>query len=222
MKSYLVIFVPAALLAIAAITYVNSSNKNSLKDNHQAEFAGVAKSPKADLDSCCIMELTAATRSDNSIYLLNAEWKDQDGNKEMLRNFEGKKVVLAMIYTSCPTACPVIIGKMQSLEAAIPHGELKNYHFLLISIDPNRDTFERMRRFASERSLDPKTWTLLTGSKNNIAELAELIGFKYKENANGNFTHSNLITFLDKDGVIINQSEGLEQTTNDLLAMLNK
>ncbi len=222
MKIYLVAFIPAVLLALAVITYVDSIDQNSGKGKNQSQSIQTGSANGNQKDSCCMVDEGAGRHSDNSIYQLNSEWKDQNGNTVKLKNFSGKKVVLAMIYTSCPTACPVIVNNMQRLESVIPQNKLKDYHFVLVSIDPDRDTPKKLNGFASERNLDSKSWTLLTGSKNNIAELAELIGFRYKKNANGNFTHSNLITFLDKDGVIMNQSEGLEYSTHDLLAMLGK
>ena len=98
---------------------------------------------------------------------------------------------------------------MQSIEAAIPLKDLGNYHFLLVSIDPERDTPARLKEYAEGKNLDQKRWTLLTGSETDIAELAQAIGFKYRHNRQGTFTHSNLITFINSQGCIINQTEGL-------------
>jgi len=222
MKNYLIGFVPAALLAIAVITYVNNSSVNSNYNNNQAKPGITVNIVESKPDECCKIQESAGVHSENSIYQLSSTWKDQNGNSIQLKKFQGKKVVLAMIYSSCPTACPVIVNNMQKLEASIPKKDLAYYHFILVSIDPDRDTPQRLMQFASGKSLNMTTWTLLTGSKDDVAELAELIGFKYKKNSQGNFIHSNLITFLDKYGVIMDQSEGLEQSNQELLTMLNK
>lgn len=171
---------------------------------------------------CCAEDLKAGNFSDNSIYQLQSIWKDQNGNEIKIEKFEGKHLVLAMIYTSCPSACPVIVNDMERLESLIPKDELKNYHFILVSIDPQRDTPQQMKKYAEEKKLNEKYWTLLTGSKESVAELAQVIGFNYKENKSGMFTHSNLITFLDKQGIIEHQVEGLNNKADKLLAMLNK
>ncbi len=222
MKNYLIAFIPAALLALAAFTYVDVVNGNSSKQGNQIQSLQTRSTAGDKEDACCKVEEGTGNHSDKSIYQLKSVWKDQDGNSVELKIFAGKKIVLAMIYTSCPTACPVIVNNMQKLEAVIPQKELKKCHFVLISIDPQRDTPSRLKQYAVEKQLDMRRWTLLTGSKNNVAELAELIGFRYKKNSNGNFIHSNLITFLDEDGVIKNQSEGLGQSSNVLLSILNK
>ena len=221
MKNYMIAFVPAALLAVAVITYVDGVNGNPEKEN-QTEFVGNDSTRNGKEDACCRVSEGVSNHSDNSIYQLNVVWKDQNGKSTELKNFTGKKVVLAMIYTSCPTACPIIVSDMQKLEAAIPKNKISGYHFVLVSIDPDRDTPAKLNQFAEERNLDTKFWNLLTGSKNDVAELAELIGFNYKKDSNGNFTHSNLITVLDREGIILNQSEGLNQSSGKLLTMLNK
>ena len=222
MKKYLIGFVPAILLALVAITYITVGNKNSINGVDQNKLVELNNLNETEKDSCCMTVLNASDHSENSIYNLTNNWIDENENSIKLKKFEGKRVVLAMVYTSCPTACPVIVNNMKNLESAISQKERNNYHFVLVSIDPERDTPKKLNSFAFEKNLDTKTWTLLTGSKNSVAELAELIGFKYKKNANGTFTHSNLITFLDNQGVIINQCEGLNQSSQKLIAMLDK
>ena len=222
MKKYLTIFIPAVLLVLAAISYIEVVNGNLRKQGNQTQSVQTVNIAGEKDDACCKVDEGTASHSDKSIYQLNSVWEDQDGNSVELKKFTGKKVVLALIYTYCPTVCPVIVNNMQKLETAIPRKELNNYRFVLISIDPQRDTPSRLKQYAVEKQLDMRRWTLLTGSNNNVAELAELIGFRYKKNSNGNFVHSNLITFLDKDGVIKSQSEGLEQSSQVLLSMLNK
>ena len=221
MKNSLIAFVPAALLAVAVITYVDGVNENYSEKN-QSKSIQTENTAGKNEDACCKVDEETGRYSENSIYLLNAKWKDQDGNSVELKKFAGKKVVLAMIYTSCPSACPVIVNEMQKLEAYIPKGEISSYRFVLVSIDPDRDTPQKLTQFAMERNLDKKNWTLLTGSKNEVAELAELIGFNYKKSAYGNFSHSNLITVLNSEGVIENQSEGLNRSGEKLMTMLNK
>ncbi|MCL5029794.1 MAG: SCO family protein [Bacteroidetes bacterium] len=225
MKNYLIGFVPVTLLTIAVITYVDKGNGNFGDEKNKTQFVQVENASENNTqkkqDACCKVEM-AGEHSDNSIYQLKSMWKDQDGNTIKLKKFGGKKVVLAMIYTSCPTACPVIVNDMQKLESSIPEKELSSYHFVLVSIDPQRDSPAQLKKFAGEKKLDLQNWTLLAGTQMDIAELAQMIGFRYKKNASGNFTHSSLITILDKDGIIENQSEGLNQSAEKLIAILNK
>ncbi len=87
-----------------------------------------------------------------------------------------------------------------------------------------RDTPGVLLKYAKDKNLDQQRWTLLTGGKNDIMELAMLLGFKFSKEANGGYTHTNLITFLNKKGEIVYQNVGLSVDTNAisrLLASLN-
>lgn len=218
MKIYLYAFVSVILLAVTAIYYVNFSNNRVVSDlNNNKQIYQAAKS-----DLCCVEDLHPNNYSDKSIYQLKSVWKDQNNKEMKLNELYGRQVVLAMIYTSCPTACPVIVNDMQKLEAAIPKKELDNYRFVLISFDPERDTPAQLKKYSHERNLNENGWTLLTGSEIDIAELSQTIGFKYKETKPGLYTHSNLITFLNSRGEIINQSEGLNVRNDWFTTFVNK
>lgn len=225
-KKYILVLLPLIIIMIAG-TFIYESNKISSSNKEITsremqidERSSIGHNTKL-ADSCC-KELTPGRYTDASIYQLESVWKNQFGKNIKLNIFLGKIVILAMFYARCTTACPVIVYEMQRLQAVIPHNYLNNYKFVLVSIDPNNDTPERLRQYAEARNLDPRNWTLLTGSKYEIAELAQIIGFRYKENAAGLFTHSNLITFLNQKGEIQNQSKGLNQNVNMLSSMLYK
>jgi protein SCO1/2 len=58
-------------------------------------------------------------------------------------------------------------------------------------------------------------WILLHGNKETVRTLSVLLNVQFEKDADGNFSHSNLISILDKKGVLQYQKEGLgaEQTT---------
>lgn len=218
MKNYLIALVSIIVLTTAFISY-----KNYTKNKHSS-VSEIKSSTDASNKSglCCMEDLHPDKYSDNSIYQLTSVWKDQNNRAVKLNEFYGKQVILAMIYTSCPTACPVIVNDMQKLEAAIPENELNNYHFILVSIDSKRDTPSQLEKFAEEKNLNQERWTLLTGPVTDIADLAQTIGFRYKETQPGLFIHSSLITLINAKGEIKNQSEGLNLKTNKYLTILSK
>jgi protein SCO1 len=63
---------------------------------------------------------------------------------------------------------------------------------------------------------------LLHGESDDVLELAALLGVKYKEEATGQFAHSNLITVLNADGEIVHQLVGLGQDINATVRELEK
>ena len=74
----------------------------------------------------------------------------------------------------------------------------------------------------SARVLPAETWSLLHGESDDILELAALLGVKYKEEANGQFAHSNIITVLNADGEVVHQLVGLGQDINASVRELEK
>jgi nitrite reductase (NO-forming) len=58
-------------------------------------------------------------------------------------------------------------------------------------------------------------WVLLHGDAGDVRELAMLLGVRYKEDARGQFAHSNLITVLNAGGEIAFQREGLNADVSE-------
>lgn len=179
--------------------------------------------------SCCRIaqekweaELAKIAPSERSLYQVASEWKTQDGETIALADLAGKPQFLAMAYTNCQYACPRLIADLKAIEAALPADSKAN--FVIVSIDPERDTPERLAHYASEQSLDTSRWTLLHGTPGDVLELANLLGVRYAETPSGDFTHSNIITLLDLKGEIAIQQNGLGadyQPTLEALAKLN-
>ena len=51
-----------------------------------------------------------------------------------------------------------------------------------------------------------------------MRELAALLGVKYKQEADGAFSHSNLITILNPQGEIVHQRTGLQSGLDEAAA----
>jgi protein SCO1/2 len=183
-----------------------------------------AKETSVEKHSCCDDEVGTEEFSETSLYQLESEWNDQDNKSFSLKEFEGKKVILTMFFATCTYACPILVNDMKQIEKALNKKDnISSYRFVLISIDPERDTPEKLKELAVKKDLDLKRWKLLTGDPDDIMELAAVIGFKYKKDKDGNFSHSNLITFLNEGGEIIHQQVGLNQdvlpATEKLMSM---
>ena len=71
-----------------------------------------------------------------------------------------------------------------------------------------RDTPAALKAYRERMKLDG-AWTLLHGDAANVQELAMLLGVKFKQDARGQFSHSNLITVLNPEGEIAHQRAGL-------------
>ncbi len=161
-------------------------------------------------------------RTDYSIYNLQATWLTQYNKELRLNDLKGKVQVMAMFYSSCEYVCPRIVADMKRIESEIGQDHRDKFGFVLVSIDPKRDTPQKLKAFAIERNLDPKRWLLLHGNENDILELSALLGVKYKRVSETDFAHSNLITVLNSEGEIVHQQIGLGTKHTETIAAINK
>ncbi len=175
-------------------------------------LAGV---PAARAGDCCrkapAAEAAAAATAlpAGSLYQLEAAYTTDAGRPFRLAELRGRPVVLAMFFASCNYACPLIVADLTRLHAALPAPLRDEVALVLVSFDVARDTPEVLARYRAERLLGPQ-WTLLRGDDDAVAELAALLGVKYKQEADGQFAHSNLFTVLDRDGEVVHQRAGLQ------------
>ena len=155
--------------------------------------------------------LPAAAYSARSIYQLESVWMTATEQPLRLGHLQGKVQVLAMVYTTCESACPIIVRLMQLIEAALPPELRPHVGFVLVTFDPARDTPGVLSAYSARMGLDPMSWSLLSGHPDDVLELATLLGIKYKRDQSGGFIHSNVITVLNKAGEIVHRHEGLQQ-----------
>jgi protein SCO1 len=149
----------------------------------------------------------ATEPADFSIYHAESTWTDQHGERRAIGTLAGRVQVVGMVYTSCAYACPRMVLDMKRIEDEL--GRRDDVGFVLVSIDPERDTPARLAEFATGARLDPARWTLLQGDEGDILELAALLGVQYRRMADGEFIHSNLLTVLDRTGQVVHRQLGL-------------
>jgi protein SCO1/2 len=166
-------------------------------------------------------ELPPAELSGNSIYQLGSEWKDVHGAPVPLASLQGHPVVLAMVYTSCEHACPVLVEDMKRIEQTLSPQERAEVIFALFSIDPARDTPAALAAYRADKGLADGRWHLFTGDPDDVLELTVVLGVQYRPDGFGGFSHSNLVSLLDARGVVRSRLVGLHANPAPLLAALH-
>ena len=150
--------------------------------------------------------------SDLSIYNLPEVWTTQNGDDIALKELKGNVLVVVMIYTSCKTACPILIKDMREIrkqvDTQIPK-TAKGVKYLLVSIDPETDTPEHLKAFAKENNMDDDQWFFLRSNEEQTREFAAVLAVNYKQISPVDFSHSNIISVFNKKGELVSQQEGL-------------
>jgi protein SCO1 len=100
------------------------------------------------------------------------------GKPVRLGDFQGKLVMLYFGYTFCPGICPTTLAEVaQALEILGPRAA-ENVQVLMISIDPERDTPDRMAAYLTHFNA---AFLGLTGTAEEIAKTAASYGVYYKK-----------------------------------------
>jgi protein SCO1 len=160
------------------------------------------------------------TISSESIYQVTDTFQTQNDKKVALSSFEGKPTVVGMIFTHCTYACPRLTADIKNIEEQLKSDDGK-VNYLLVSFDSQRDLPEQLQKFANANQLD-KNFSLLHGDENAVRTLSVLLNVQFEKDAQGNFSHSNVISVLDKKGVLVFQKEGLNADPTDIISTIKQ
>ena len=198
------LFLLTSVLALAATA-------NSIIENSNSKIP-----PQSDL---CCEALPAPPFTKNSLYQADTVFTTDTGDAFKLSSLRGRPVVLTMFFASCGYACPLTVTDMQAIREKLPAAIRDRAAFVLVSFDVARDTPEALARYRAQRALDA-SWILLRGTDDSVRELAALLGVKFKQEADGAFSHSNLVTILNAQGEITHQRLGLKGGLDEAAAAL--
>ena len=159
--------------------------------------------------TCCSTNIPAnGPFTDASLYQIDSQWTSDYGKTIKLAQLRGRVQIVTLFFTSCQYACPILVHDMKKIEAGLQTAGITNVGYLLVTMDTEGDTVDRLHTFRAQRNLNDD-WLLLRGESQDVLELGMLLGIKYKKETNGQFAHSNIITVLNKNGEIIHQQVGL-------------
>ena len=122
----------------------------------------------------------------------------------------GKVWLADFFFTACPGPCLVMNAKMESIGQALvrDHADVRQVSF---SINPQQDTPEVLRRYATRFHAPANSWLFLTGDQGQIYDLARTafllptVDQTNKPNRQpdeGDFIHSEKIALVDRDGFV--------------------
>jgi protein SCO1/2 len=128
---------------------------------------------------------------------------DHNGEKFRLADQRGKVILLFFGYTSCTEACPVILGRVNSVFKQLGPDREKALA-VFISVDPQRDTQQVLREYVKYFSAHT---VALTGRKEEIDAVVKQYGAMYEieksDSALGyHVSHTTDIFLIDQRGAL--------------------
>lgn len=129
--------------------------------------------------------------------------QDQDGATVGRESLAGEPWVASFFFTRCPTVCPVLMGRMQELRRLAEERDTP-LRLVSITVDPEHDRSAVLEVYGRSREVN---WSMLTGSEEAVAALAEsfavaLEGEADPEELNYGILHSGHLVLVDGAGTI--------------------
>lgn len=147
---------------------------------------------------------------------------DQHGKRVTDADLKGKLALIYFGYTFCPDACPTALGTITAaLNKMGPDAEQVTPVF--ITIDPERDTPQVMKEYAS--NFHPRL-RALTGTIDEVTAAAHAYKIYFSKEAgtdaqNYLMNHSTFIYLMDRDGTYLAHF-GPQATPDDIVAEVRK
>jgi protein SCO1/2 len=200
---------------------------------NDAYLADVKKVGQAPLEMPRPVSTDAASSASAGFELLkpgdavpDARFVDQNGRTRAFSSFRGSTVVLTFIYTRCPmpTFCPLMDRHFAAIQKKLKDDAASNgrVHLVSVSFDPSTDTPPVLKKHAAKVGADPKSWTFLTGDRDDIDRFAARFGVSVARvlNDQGDITHTLRTAVVDADGRLVKVYTGNEWTPEQVLADL--
>jgi protein SCO1 len=137
--------------------------------------------------------------------LPEGRFTDQNGAAFSAGRLRGHWSLLFFGFTSCPDICPTTLAMLAQVRKALadlPEGQRPQV--ILVSVDPRRDTPERLAAYV--RYFDPSFLGITAGDQRALEEFARQMGVvvSVSASADGSYTvdHSASVFLVDPQGAL--------------------
>lgn len=133
---------------------------------------------------------------------------NQDGETVTDDDFRGKAMLIYFGFTYCPDICPFSLQTMDAALARLDEADRALVQPILISVDPRRDTPEALAAYVQSDAF-PDGLIGLTGSPEQVAQVAEEYRVIYRETEEGQedesylVDHTSFIYLMDFEGEFV-------------------
>lgn len=118
--------------------------------------------------------------------------------------YKNKIYIADFFFTSCAYQCPKMTKQMKRLQDEFIHDD--RIMFVSFSIDPARDSVQKLKEYAKDYGVIPGKWNLLTGDKEEIYALAKkgfyLSAIEDSSKVESDIIHSDRFVIVDPEGHI--------------------
>lgn len=155
---------------------------------------------------------------------LDLAFTDETGAAVTLGSYFGARpVVLVLSYYECPMLCPLVRdGMVKAMGEVTSLTPGDDYEVVNVSIDPTETTMNAANTKTATMArlglpTDAAGWHFLTGTQDNISQLADSVGFNYfYDETIDQYAHAAGILVLTPAGELARYFYGIEFNPSDL------
>lgn len=105
--------------------------------------------------------------------------QDQDARPHRLYEdlIQGRVVVVNAAYAECAGICPLAVQNLKTVHRTLEARVGRDFHMLTVSLNPTRDTPERLKAYMAREGVPSQGWTFLTGAPGDIELTRRRLGF---------------------------------------------
>ena len=153
--------------------------------------------------------------------------KGSDGSELRLSRYRGKVIALGFGYTYCPDVCPTTLADLAQARKKLG-GAAKEFQVVYVTVDPERDSPERLRNYLS---VFDKTFIGATGTPEQLAQVRKAYGISavkktFEESSAGYLLHhSSFVYLIDPTGslrVMIPFGRSVDDIVHDVKILLRR
>ena len=126
---------------------------------------------------------------------------NQDGQTVAVDQLKDQWSLLFFGYTFCPDICPATLAQLRQLQGQLPPETLAKLRIVLVTVDPNRDTPEQLKKYLDYFDAG---FIGLTGEQATLQKLANGVSIPYipADTSKENYTvdHSGNLVIIGPDG----------------------
>ncbi len=95
------------------------------------------------------LRLNSAIAFEQPRIIRDFELMDHNSEPFNLENLKGKWTLAFFGFTQCPDVCPMTLSKIDQVLSAMDKDIVQNTQVILVSLDPARDTPEKLKKYVS-------------------------------------------------------------------------
>lgn len=142
-------------------------------------------------------------------YVPEFSFPSHNGSEITLEMLRGKYWIADFFFTSCPGICPTMSANMRQVQKAFS-GDSR-VKLVSFTVDPKRDTAERLKAYAKKMGADDAQWFFATGDKERIYTFAmDAFHLATTKGGTTGIIHSDRFMLVGPDGRVLSSYHGTD------------